>query len=178
MQSFTSRSTPLNYVGGLLLAYALVISLFAPFGYKPVLAYSTERNHGKENAASVSRKLMTPQRSGRRDGEVLVRFRGSASETEKDTIVLSHGARRNKKLRGESGIEKLELSAGQDAETVAAQLRLNPAVELRRDGQTLAADESGRDERRLGSGGRRCGWLGHYVSILRLEGPAFSYHQT
>src|SRR5229473_7449666 len=130
MRSFTSRAPQPRYAACLLLAYALVISLFVPFANKSVAAHSAESWSTKKTATSPSTRLMSPQRGGRHEGEVLVRFRGTASEREKDNIVLSHGARRNKKLSAESGIEKLELSAGQDVDTVAAQMRLNPAVEL------------------------------------------------
>jgi hypothetical protein len=84
---------------------------------------------------------MTAENSGRREGEVLVRFRSDASERDKDIVAQSHGARRSKKLRGESGIEKLDLSGGQNPEATAAQLRLNPAVEFVEPNFLIAQDQ-------------------------------------
>ncbi|MEP6912282.1 MAG: S8 family peptidase, partial [bacterium] len=64
-----------------------------------------------------------------RDGEVLVRFRANASEQEKDLVALTHGAER-RKLKGESGVEKLRTQTGQSPSTLALQLLQQPAVEL------------------------------------------------
>jgi RHS repeat-associated protein len=65
-----------------------------------------------------------------RDGEILVRFRGGVSEKEKETIIATHGAQKKKQLRGDSGFEKLELTAGRDAKATVLQLLLNPQVEF------------------------------------------------
>jgi len=71
-----------------------------------------------------------PIQGNQRSGELLIRFRPGVSEQEKATAIAAQGARSRKQLRGESGIEKLELAAGQEPEAVAQQLRLNPAVEF------------------------------------------------
>ena len=65
-----------------------------------------------------------------REGEILVRFRAGVSEKEKETIVATHGARKKKPLKGDSGFEKLELAAGRDPKTAVLQLLLNPQVEF------------------------------------------------
>jgi RHS repeat-associated protein len=70
------------------------------------------------------------QSSGRREGELLIRFRSGVSEYSKSTVLVSQGARRKKQLRGESTIEKLEVLGGQNIDTVALQLSLNPDVEF------------------------------------------------
>jgi len=67
---------------------------------------------------------------GHRAGELIVRFRATVSEQEKNSSVENHGAHRSKKLRGDSGIEKLTIPANQDAESAAAELRTNPAIEF------------------------------------------------
>ncbi|MGH9958154.1 MAG: S8 family peptidase, partial [Pyrinomonadaceae bacterium] len=61
---------------------------------------------------------------------MLLRFRGGVTDQDKTLAIASQGARRKKQLRGESAIEELELTAGQNPETVAQQLRLNPAIEF------------------------------------------------
>jgi hypothetical protein len=78
-----------------------------------------------------------PQMAARREGELLIRFRAGVSEQNKDTVLTSHGARRKKQLRGESTVEKLEVLGGQNVETVALQLSLNPDVEFAEPSQHL-----------------------------------------
>jgi RHS repeat-associated protein len=85
--------------------------------------------------ASSARLAPTPDRlgsaqTGRRAGEVIIRFRGGITEQEKNAVAHSRGARRAKKLRGDSQVEKLEVRASEDVEALAAELRLNPSVEL------------------------------------------------
>ncbi|HEX5886644.1 MAG TPA: S8 family peptidase, partial [Pyrinomonadaceae bacterium] len=65
-----------------------------------------------------------------RDGEILVRFREGVSQKDKDTIIATQGARRKKQLRGDSGFEKLDLTAGRDIKTAVLQFLLNPQVEF------------------------------------------------
>ena len=74
---------------------------------------------------------------------VLVRFRAGIPEQQKDLIVASHGARRKKILRGESGIEKLELSAGQDVQGAALQAMLDPAIEFAEPNFLISHDQLG-----------------------------------
>lgn len=45
-------------------------------------------------------------------------------------MLASHGLKRNKQLRGESTVEKVELLGSQTVETVAMQLSLNPDVDF------------------------------------------------
>src|SRR5437867_3814243 len=63
-------------------------------------------------ARSASVVLQTP----RRQNELLVRFRGAPAELQKDLVASSHGLRRQKTLRGQSGIEKLQLVSASDVE--------------------------------------------------------------
>jgi RHS repeat-associated protein len=84
-------------------------------------------NAGKQPAIAATTQVRT---TAHRDGELLVRFRTGTSQQSKDTVLATHGGRRKKQLRGESSVEKLELVAGQDPETAALQLRLNPEVEF------------------------------------------------
>jgi RHS repeat-associated protein len=66
----------------------------------------------------------------RRDGEVLVRFRVSASQQQRNEAARGVGGRRAGLLRGGSRIERVTLSAGQEPEVAAAALRHHLAVEL------------------------------------------------
>jgi subtilisin family serine protease len=77
-----------------------------------------------------------------RSNELLVRFRASASQLDKDTAIAAQGARRKKELRGESGVEKLELLGGQDVRTAALQLMLNPNVEFAEPNFLISRDQT------------------------------------
>src|SRR5438067_1662680 len=65
-----------------------------------------------------------------RKGEVLIRFKEGTSESDKENAATTHRARRRHQLRGLSGVEKFELSGNDDAQSVAAQLGINPNVEF------------------------------------------------
>jgi hypothetical protein len=81
------------------------------------------------------------QIASRREGELLIRFRAGASEHSKDSVLASHGVRHKKQLRGESAIERLELVEGQNVETLAMQLSLNPDVEFAEANYIISKDE-------------------------------------
>ena len=76
--------------------------------------------------------VTTPQQAVApfRERELLVRFRAGTSEIVKETIFATQGARRKKQLRGESGVERLELSVGRDVRAAALELLLNSQVEF------------------------------------------------
>jgi len=65
-----------------------------------------------------------------REGEILVRFRSGVSEKDKETIMATHGGRKKKQLKGDSGFEKFQLAAGRDTKSVVLQLLLNPQVQF------------------------------------------------
>ena len=83
-------------------------------------------NRARTASASLAQQDIAPHRTG----ELLIRFRGGLSESDKATAIASVDARRKRPLRGESRIEKLELASGQNPETAARHLRLNPAIEF------------------------------------------------
>jgi len=91
----------------------------------------------------------TPQTTARREGEILIRFRAGVSEQNKDTIRMSHGARRKKQLRGESSVEKLEVINGHSVETAALQLSLNPDVEFAEPNFLISKDDVGTSDPRF-----------------------------
>ena len=90
----------------LLLCWAFLVSSLVPFNARSVRAGARTGNNTKTKP--VSAVVQSPSR----DGELLVRFRLGIPEQQKELIVAAHGARRKKILRGESGIEKLELTRG------------------------------------------------------------------
>jgi RHS repeat-associated protein len=124
-----------NFVS-LFLSYAIVITLFAPF--------AISRAQAAPSAAPVSATLVARpvrDKGGRREAELLVRFRKDVTEQDRTALVESRGGRRGRKLRGESRLEKVELQAGQDPQALAGELRLNPAVELAEPNFLISRDE-------------------------------------
>jgi len=103
----------------LFLSYLLVILLCTPFAVS-----------GRSSSTKRVRSSQDQSPARFRDGEVLVRFRGGVSEKEKETIMATQGGRKKKQLKGDSGLEKVELAAGRDAKTAVLQLLLNPQVEF------------------------------------------------
>ena len=77
----------------------------------------------------------------RRANEVLVRFRGVQSEHTKNDVAAAHGLRRQRALRGESGVEKLSLTSGMDLDNAVWQLMQDPAVELAEPNFLIAHDQ-------------------------------------
>jgi RHS repeat-associated protein len=78
----------------------------------------------------AKRQAEINSRAPRRDGQLIVRFREGVSEEDKDALVRGRGAKRNKKLRGNSQLEKLTVEPGQNPEDVAVALRQFPGVEF------------------------------------------------
>ncbi len=88
----------------LFLAYVLVSSTWAPFAAAKRAPFGP----------TLAGKMQEPTLPAYREGELLIRFRPGVSQLVKDLIVSTHGARRKKEFRGESGIEKLELPKGRE----------------------------------------------------------------
>jgi RHS repeat-associated protein len=88
---------------------------------------------GAAGRFSPARRLSSTQEqspANYREGEILVRFRSGVSEKDKETIMATHGGRKKKQLRGDSGFERLELAAGRDAQTAVLELLLHPQVQF------------------------------------------------
>jgi RHS repeat-associated protein len=119
----------------LLLVYTLTISLFSPFAIRRVEAAPTAKPEPQPTAAKEEKK------GGRRDGEMLVRFRQGVSEQDKTRLVEGKGMKRAKRLRGRSRLEKLALKPGQDLDAVLTDLRSNPAIELAEPNYLVSRDE-------------------------------------
>jgi RHS repeat-associated protein len=104
-----------------LLSYLLVASLAAPL-VQPTDAASPA-------AAPATRPAQAVQAASR-EGELIVRFSDGVTEADKDSVAAGKGARRGRKLRGQSRLETLTLARGQDPLEAAALLRMAPGVEL------------------------------------------------
>ncbi|HJT65086.1 MAG TPA: S8 family serine peptidase, partial [Pyrinomonadaceae bacterium] len=95
----------------------------------------------------ASRSAAAPQQNvvagPRRPNEVLVRFRGMQSPQQKNDIAAAHGLRRQRALRGESGVEKLLLAPGMDVDNAVFQMLQDPAVESAEPNFLIAHDQLG-----------------------------------
>ena len=127
--STLSRRTIFSSLTSALVCYTLVLLLLP---LSPIAGAPRSRGNKLNMPTNPN-----PQMAARREGELLIRFRAGVSEQNKDTVLTSHGARRKKQLRGESTVEKLEVLGGQNVETVALQLSLNPDVEFAEPSQHL-----------------------------------------
>lgn len=125
------------------LAYSLLLTTIAPFAVTRVEAAPVRKS------APPAALPSSPKKGGRREGELLVRFRENVSNEEKTALVESKGAQRAKGLRGESRIEKLKLQEGQDVDALVAELRLNPAVEAVEPNYLVSKDEAIPDDPRF-----------------------------
>ena len=133
-----TRPSVVSYT--LVISYALLLSLIAPFSVRPAeAAFALTAKKGL--SSTTSNTPLVQKSGGKRQGELLIRFREGVSEQDKNALVGSKGARRKKKLRGRSRIERLELSAGQEPEAVAESLRYLPAVEFAEPNYLLSRDE-------------------------------------
>lgn len=109
----------------------LRMALAAALSYLLVVATCTPLSVAAEPFSKARSALTTHQQPAPyREHELLVRFRAGTSELVKDTISATQGARRKKQLRGESGVETLELRTGRDVRTAALELLLNSQIDF------------------------------------------------
>lgn len=134
-----SSSASRQIFTALLLTYVFVVSSLSPFAspVRPVRSVKSSR--------STQKQVNAPHRAG----ELLVRFRPNVSKHDKDTILATQGARKKKDLRGESGIEKLELSPGSDARSVAMQMLLSGQVVFAEPNFVIEKDDAIADDARF-----------------------------
>ena len=99
--------------------------------------------------ASTGVRPVQEQLAPHRAGELLVRFRTGVSQSIKDTIIATHGARRKKQLQGQSGLEAFELPVGRDVRSTAQQLMLNPQVELAEPNFLVSKDDLSPNDNRF-----------------------------
>jgi len=119
----------------------------------PGLFRATAVSHGGRTPAlhvpPIGPASIKAREALRREGELLVRFREGVPEEVKGAAVAAKGARRKGGLRGESGLEKLGLAAGQDAAEAAEQWRSLPEVEFAEPNYLVGRDQAGPDDPRF-----------------------------
>lgn len=115
----------------LFLSFMLVTSMWAPFAV-------AEKSPVGPTRASEVQGLSTPPY---REGELLIRFRPGVSQLVKDLIVSTQGARRKEELRGESGVETLQLSRGREW-SAALELLMKPQVEFAEPNFLISKEDS------------------------------------
>src|SRR5215211_3999397 len=116
------------------LAYMIVITLCLPPSTFPAAASNPARINRRSSVRLNSpRRIRVPvqntTRSSRRDGELLIRFRRSASLTEQNSVAASIGAREFRVLRGTSRVVRVVLGRSQTIESAALALQNQPLVE-------------------------------------------------
>ena len=128
-----------------LISLALIYSLVATTASFP-LSFSVT-GAGAKRSSRLARPTrhanLNMQTANRREGQLLIKFRAGVSEQSKDTLRGAHGVRRQKQLRGESTVEKLEVLGGQNVETLAMQLSLSPDVEFAEPNFLISKDDFG-----------------------------------
>jgi len=92
----------------LLIAYTLLLSFSSPFLMSTRASSLVGARSGKARASLLA---PLPQAPRQRSGELLIRFRAGAAQQSRDTVLATHGARRQRQLRGESGVERSMFSA-------------------------------------------------------------------
>lgn len=132
MRSTTVNARPRLFASLVALFLSYSFGLFPYFPARSVNALLSKPN---KSAAQTNRV------PAHRKGELLVRFRDGTSERDKDIAAATHAGRRKRQLRGESSIEKLELTGNDDAPTAALQLTLNPNVEFAEPNFLIAKDQ-------------------------------------
>ena len=115
------------------------ISLFPVVRFAP--ANASARKVYKSKTSAKASAAQTTQAPAYPKGEVLVRFRTGVAENDKDIVAGTYRAQRARQLRGESAIEKLQLSGDDDPTTTAQLMNLNPAVEFAEPNFVIAKDQ-------------------------------------
>lgn len=134
------------YTLSLTILCSLLFSITAPLTLRNVNAAPDENNLWKAVFAGIN---PAQKKSGKRANELLIRFRENATSEEKNRLAESKSGRRDKNLRGESHVEKLKFQDGQNVDALAAELRLNPAVELVEPNYLIEKDEATPDDPRF-----------------------------
>ncbi|MEO7243540.1 MAG: S8 family serine peptidase, partial [Rubrivivax sp.] len=127
------RFTPNSAVRfvSILLAYSLLLSLATPLIVRRAEAAPGVAKRKPSAATTPAARPTQQQETGRRAGELIVRFHDGVPEAAKNALAAGRGARRGKTLRGESRVEKLQLTTTSgDVAAAAAELRNNPEVEF------------------------------------------------
>lgn len=127
--------TPGRHVLSLFLAYTFVVILCIPAGRPTASASSGLTNPRKSSRPllnSPNRIRVSAQnspRSGRRERELLIKFRPKATLEEQKSLLTSIGARDFRTLRGKSRVVRVVLNQSQTIESAALSLQNQTLVE-------------------------------------------------
>jgi RHS repeat-associated protein len=165
-----------NDAFALALIYALLLSLCAPLTIRRVEATPAEDNARTRRHAPVEARRANANRplqgNRRRDSELLVRFRETASEQDRTDAIERRGGRRARRLSNQSRVERIELPAGLDPDVAAQELRLDPTIEavepnflIARD-QTTPSDSRFSEQWSLRNTGQSGGLTGSDINVL------------
>lgn len=147
----TSRtaSTSLTASISLALAYALLISLCAPFTSGTTTRRATaaataplSRRIAKRSRSTKAPQTITKKKGGHRDGELLARFRSTASPQDINALLAARSIARTGQLRGASRIERLTVPTNQDPEIIAAELRTYPIIDFVEPNYLISKDDT------------------------------------
>ena len=131
------------------LAYMIVITLCLPPSTPTAVSSNPARTNrlsttGLNSPRRITVPLQNTPRSGRREGELLIRFRRSASLAEQNSVAASIGAREFRVLRGKSGIVKVVLGRSQTIESAALALQNQPLVQAAEPNYVIYQDNAGK----------------------------------
>jgi len=133
----------------LFLAYTIVLT-FCLSASKPTAEASTNPTKIRKAARAQSNPpkrinidTQSSPRSGRRERELLIRFRRNASLEEQRAVAASIGAREFSPLRGKSRIVKVVLAQTQTIESAALALQNQPSVEAAEPNYLIYQDRAG-----------------------------------
>ena len=143
-RTHSSHSAPFIRVTCLLLCYTLAAPFSVLMPRPSVAEVSTVvAPVAPVKTKNISHKTMqTTPRARWRDGELLVRFRQNASTTDVEALLLAQGTQRGGRLRGQSGIDRLNLSPGFDMAAVVSALRSSQLVDFVEPNYLITADQT------------------------------------
>ena len=138
-----SYSIPFIRLVCLLVCYSLVSPFIALVPETGIVIARTDpssaRNMEMTNTPRKSTSAMETPRW--RDGELLVRFKRDVAASDIDILLQSNGARRVRRLRGQSKTELLRLIPGSDPEAIANILRSSQLVDFAEPNYLITADQ-------------------------------------
>ncbi len=131
MFSFQSRVSVARTVLCASLSYALLISMCLPLS----LASKNRMPSPASNGQSAGKIRY-------RARDLLVKFRPGATHQEKQTTIASYGTLRKKTLKGDSGVEQVEVLQGQDPFALSAELLAHPSIEFAEPNFLVTTDQA------------------------------------
>lgn len=134
----------------LLVCYALVISLLAPLSARRVAAATAAAPPAKATAGRPAASAGQAKSKGpHKARELMVRFKSGTSEAQRQQLLSFKGARRLKKLKGKSRVEKIEAPANADLEALATEFKALPGVELAEPNYIVTKEDTTPDDARF-----------------------------